>query len=104
MLLGDYFGKRPMILNLVYYKCPMLCSEVLSGLTSALKLKLDVGKDFEVLTVSFDPRETRRWPQPKSADLKRYGRPGAAAGLALSNRAAGVDRRADQGRWLPVPI
>ena len=80
--LGDYFGSKPMILNLVYYKCPMLCSEVLSGLTSALKpMKLDVGKDFEVLTISFDPRET---PQDATATgaqyLKRYGRPGAAQG------------------------
>ena len=79
--LGDYFGK-PMILNLVYYKCPMLCSEVLSGLTSALKsMTLDLGGDFEVLTVSFDPRET---PQDATAArakyLKRYGRAGAARG------------------------
>jgi len=80
--LGDYFGDRPMILNLVYYKCPMLCSEVLSGLTSALKpMKLDVGKDFEVLTVSFDPRETPPDAAAASAEyLKRYGRPGAARG------------------------
>ncbi len=80
--LGDYFGKRPMILNLVYYKCPMLCSEVLSGLTSALKpMKFDVGKDFDVLTISFDPRET---PQDATASkatwLKRYGHPGAEKG------------------------
>ena len=80
--LGDYFGSKPMILNLVYYKCPMLCGEVLTGLTRALKpMKLDVGNDFEVLTVSFDPRET---PQDASATsveyLKRYGRPGAAQG------------------------
>ena len=55
----DYFGQKPVILNLVYYKCPMLCSEVLSGLTSALKvLKFDVGNQFNVLTVSFNPRET----------------------------------------------
>jgi protein SCO1 len=80
--LGDYFGKRPMILNLVYYKCPMLCSEVLSGLTAALKpMPIDVGKDFDVLTVSFDPRET---PQDatgsKATWLKRYGHPGAEKG------------------------
>jgi protein SCO1/2 len=80
--LGDYFGGKPMILNLVYYKCPMLCSEVLSGLTSALKpMKLDVGKDFEILTVSFDPRETPQDAAATSAEyLKRYGRPGAAQG------------------------
>jgi protein SCO1/2 len=80
--LGDYFGKRPMILNLVYYRCPMLCGEVLSGLESALRvLKFDVGKEFDVLTVSFDPHETSEMASAKRAEyLKRYGRSGAAAG------------------------
>jgi protein SCO1/2 len=80
--LQDYFGKRPMILNLVYYQCPMLCGEVLSSLTSTLKiLKLDVGKDFDVLTVSFDPRETPEMAAAKKAPIiKRYGRAGAAEG------------------------
>ena len=80
--LGDYFGKRPMILNLVYYRCPMLCGEVLSGLESALRvLKFDVGKEFDVLTVSFDPHETSEMASAKKAEyLKRYGRSGAAAG------------------------
>jgi protein SCO1/2 len=80
--LGDYFGKRPLILNLVYYKCPMLCSEVLSGLTSALKpMKFDVGKDFDVLTVSFDPRETPQdATESKAKWLQRYGHPGAEKG------------------------
>ena len=80
--LGDYFGKKPVILNLVYYQCPMLCGEVLSGLESALRvLKFDVGKEFDVLTVSFDPRETPDMATKKKGEfLKRYGRPGAAAG------------------------
>jgi protein SCO1 len=80
--LGDYFGKRPMILNLVYYQCPMLCGEVLSGLVSSLRvLKFDVGKEFDVLTVSFDPRETPEMAAAKKAEyLKRYGRTGAAEG------------------------
>ena len=80
--LGDYFGKKPVILNLVYYQCPMLCGEVLSGLESALRvLKFDVGKEFDVLTVSFDPRETPDMATKKKAEfLKRYGRPGAEAG------------------------
>jgi protein SCO1 len=80
--LGDFFGKKPVILNLVYYQCPMLCGEVLSGLESALRvLKFDVGKEFEVLTVSFDPRETPDLATKKKAEfLKRYGRPGAADG------------------------
>jgi protein SCO1/2 len=80
--LGDYFGKKPMILNLVYYQCPMLCGEVLSGLESALRvMKFDVGKEFDVLTVSFDPRETPDMATKKKAEfLKRYGRPAAADG------------------------
>jgi protein SCO1 len=80
--LGDYFGKRPLILNLVYFRCPMLCGEVLSGLTTSLKvLKFDVGKQFDVLTVSFDPRETPEMAAEKKAEyLKRYGRPGAENG------------------------
>jgi len=92
--LGDYFGRKPMILNLVYYQCPMLCGEVLSGLESALRvLKFDVGKEFDVLTVSFDPKETPEMASSKKAEyLKRYGRPGAAQGWHfLTGPAASVD-------------
>jgi protein SCO1/2 len=80
--LADYFGQKPVILNLVYYKCPMLCSQVLIGLTGALKvLKFDVGHQFNVLTVSFNPRETPDLALATKADyLKRYGRAGAAEG------------------------
>jgi protein SCO1/2 len=80
--LADYFGQKPVILNLVYYKCPMLCSQVLIGLTGALKvLKFDVGNQFNVLTVSFNPRETPDLARATRADyLKRYGRAGAAEG------------------------
>lgn len=80
--LGDYFGRKSLILNLVYYQCPMLCGEVLSGLENALRvLKFDVGKEFYVLTVSFDPKETPEMAAAKKAEfLKRYGRPSAAAG------------------------
>jgi protein SCO1/2 len=80
--LADYFGKKPLILNLVYYNCTMLCGEVLAGLTGAMKLvKFDVGNQFDVVTVSFDPRETPAQAAAKKADyVKRYGRPGAAAG------------------------
>jgi protein SCO1/2 len=80
--LGDYFGRKPLILNLVYYQCPMLCGEVLSGLESALRvLKFDVGKEFDVLTVSFDPKETPEIATAKKAEyLKRYGRSSAAGG------------------------
>jgi protein SCO1/2 len=80
--LGDYFGKKPVVLALVYYTCPMLCNQVLNGLTSALDvLSFDIGKDFEVVTVSFDPRETPELARNKKQTyIDWYKRPGAAEG------------------------
>ncbi|MCU1302887.1 MAG: hypothetical protein JWQ87_3171 [Candidatus Sulfotelmatobacter sp.] len=80
--LGDYFGRKPMILNLVYYNCTMLCGEALAGLSSAMRLvKFDVGNQFDVITVSFDPRETTEMAAAKKKDyVGRYGRANAAAG------------------------
>ena len=57
--LGDYFGKKPVVLSLVYYQCPMLCNQVMNGMVTAFKvMAFQPGQDFEVVTVSFDPRET----------------------------------------------
>ncbi len=80
--LRDYFGQKPVILNLVYYKCPMLCSEVMSGLTRALKvIKFDAGNQFNVLSVSFNPNETPELAAASKAQyMERYGRPAAAKG------------------------
>src|SRR5580658_2299779 len=80
--LGDYFGRKPIILNLVYYNCTMLCGEALAGLASAMRLiKFDVSNEFDVVTVSFDPRETPDMAAAKKIDyVKRYGRPNAASG------------------------
>jgi protein SCO1/2 len=81
--LADYFGHgRPVILNLGYYQCPMLCSELLQGLVGSMKaLTFNIGKDFDVLTVSFDPRETTEIAAEKKRDMiKRYGRPNADQG------------------------
>ncbi len=80
--LRSFFGQRPVILTLVYYQCPMLCTQVLNGLVSAmLPLKLDAGRDFEIVTVSFDPSETPQMAAAKKAVyVRRYGRPGAAQG------------------------
>jgi len=80
--LGDYFGRKPLILNLVYYNCTMLCGEALAGLASAMRLiKFDVGNEFDVVTVGFDPRETPAMAAAKKIDyVKRYGRPNAASG------------------------
>jgi protein SCO1/2 len=80
--LQDYFGDRPVILSLVYYECPMLCTLVLNGLLRALRaLAFNVGEEFEVLTVSFDPRETPALAAAKKENyVGEYGRPEAAQG------------------------
>jgi protein SCO1 len=80
--IGEYFGKRPVILALVYYECPMLCTQVLNGLVSALGvMNFEAGKEFEVVAVSFNPREGPGLAsQKKAAYLERYGRPHTAAG------------------------
>lgn len=68
--LGDYFGKKPVVLILAYYKCPMLCSLVLSGATDAFKNSgFQLGNQFEALTVSFSPTET---PEMAAAAQKQY--------------------------------
>jgi protein SCO1/2 len=81
--LGQYFGNKPVILSLVYFQCPMLCSQVLAGLTGTLNgiVRFNVGRDFEVVTVSFDPRDTAKDAAAnKSSYLRRYRREGAEKG------------------------
>ena len=80
--LGELFGRRPVILAPVYYRCPMLCNQVLNGLTRSLKpLSLDAGKDFDVLAFSIDPAETPELAAKKKAGyLERYDRPGTDSG------------------------
>ena len=80
--LREYINGKPTILVLAYYDCPMLCTLVLNGLTSSLSdLKFDVGREFNVVTLSFDPREQPALAAAKKeVYVKRYGRAGAAAG------------------------
>jgi len=80
--LGDFFGKRPVVLALAYFDCPMLCTQVLNGMTAALKtLNFDAGRDYEVVVVSIDPRDTPRVAgDKKMAYVASYGRPQTAAG------------------------
>lgn len=83
--LGDYFGKeKPVILALVYYECPMLCNEVLNGLTGSLKgISFDVGKDFDVVAISFDARENDKpnlTKNKKEGYVERYNRAESANG------------------------
>ncbi|HEX2251798.1 MAG TPA: SCO family protein [Thermoanaerobaculia bacterium] len=81
--LGDYLdGERPVLLSLVYYECPMLCDLTLSGLAASMKpLTFDVGADFQVVSVSFDPGETPATAAAAEARyVPRYGRAGAEDG------------------------
>ncbi len=80
--LGDYLGERPAVLALVYYECPMLCTEVLNGLEVALKgMKYGVGQEFDVITVSIDPEESPELASTKKGfHIERLQREGAAAG------------------------
>ena len=65
--LGQYFGQRPVVLAFVYYDCPMLCTQVLNGMVESVRvLPFQLGKEYEVVTISFDPRET-----PKLAEKKK---------------------------------
>src|SRR5262249_26327532 len=92
--LSDYFGKRPLILTLNYYTCPMLCGEVLTGLTSAMKvLTFNLGKDYDIVTVSFDSRDTPEIARTKKAQyIRRYNRPGTEKGWHfLTGSQASID-------------
>jgi protein SCO1/2 len=96
--LGDYFGKeKPVILALVYYECPMLCNEVLNGLTGSLKgISFDAGKEFEVVAISFDARENGKpdlAKNKKASYLNRYARTGAENGWHfLTGTQSEIDR------------
>jgi len=92
--LASYFGKKPAILALVYYQCPMLCSEELNGLTSALQMvRYTPGKDFNIIVVSIDPSEgTDLAAAKKRTYVKRYGRPETANGWHfLTGTQANID-------------
>lgn len=81
--LGDYFKSgRPVILTFMYFRCPMLCSMVMDGATNAMtELKFDIGKDFDVVTISIDPRDKpEAAAEMKDKYVKRYGRLSAANG------------------------
>jgi protein SCO1/2 len=96
--LGDYFGNgKPVILALVYYECPMLCNEVLNGLTGSLKgISFDAGKDFDIVAISFDARENEKpdlAKNKKAGYLTRYGRADAENGWHfLSGTQSEIDK------------
>jgi protein SCO1/2 len=80
--LREFFGKKPVILAPVYFQCPMLCTQILSGLVSALKpLNLTPGDEFDVIAFSFDPAEKPPMASAKKKNyVKRYGRPESEPG------------------------
>lgn len=77
--LGEFFGKKPIILSLVYFECPALCTEVLNGeLRTMEAISLNLGRDFDAVTVSFEPKDTPALAKAKrDVYVGQYGRPGA---------------------------
>lgn len=80
--LGQYFREKPVVLALVYYECPGLCDLILNGLSHAMQqISLDVGSDYEVVTVSFNPKETWQLANAKKKNyIEKYNRSGAKEG------------------------
>jgi len=97
--LADYFSKgRPVVLSLVYYECPMLCNQILNGLVGTLEaVSFTPGQEFEVVTVSFDPRETPELAAAKKETyVRRYRRAGAEGGWHfLTGDKESIDRLAE---------
>src|SRR5262249_51528576 len=80
--LGDFFKGKPVVLSLVYYSCPMLCNQVLNGMLSSFRsVSFNIGEQFEVVTVSFDSRETPALAAAKKQTyIKAYNRPSGNGG------------------------
>jgi protein SCO1/2 len=97
--LREYFnGTRPVVLSLVFYECPMLCNQILNGLTGSLKgMSLKIGEDYDVLTVSFDARETAQLARrKKDTYVRSLNRPGAEKGWHfLTGDEANIKRLTD---------
>jgi protein SCO1/2 len=106
--LGDYFGKKPVVLVMTYFECPMLCTLVLNGLGKTLKtMSFEPGNEFEVVAVSFDPRDTPETAaKKKAAYVADYGRPATADGWHfLTGEQASIERVAKtvgfRYTWVP---
>jgi protein SCO1/2 len=96
--LGDLFRAKPVILALVYYECPMLCTQVLSGIDGSLTaLSFSAGKEFDIVVVSFDPGETPALAaERRKVFLNRYRRDGAESGVTfLTGRQEAISRLTD---------
>lgn len=96
--LRELIDGKPVLLNLVYYECPMLCNLTMDGLVRSVNnVTLDAGKDYTILTVSIDPSETPALAaQAKRSAIKRYSRSGAADGWHfLTGREESIRKLAD---------
>lgn len=96
--LADYFGEKPVVLTLVYYECPMLCTEILNGTLRAVRaMNFEVGREFEIVTVSIDPGEAPPLAAEKKAYYARaYGRSGGESGWHfLTGSADSIQKLAD---------
>lgn len=96
--LGEYFGRKPVLLNFVYYRCRELCPLLSDGLVRALRpISFDVGNQFDIVTVSFDPTDTATSAAAaKSEYIKKYRREGASAGWhVLTGEPAAIKALAD---------
>jgi protein SCO1/2 len=106
--LGQYFdGKHPVLLALVYYKCPILCSEELKGLTGALEMvSYRPGKDFQIVAISIDPTETPAIAASKKREyVTYYGHPDSASGWHfLTGQQAAIDAMAKATGFGYVPM
>jgi len=106
--LGDYFGRKPVVLVMTYFECPMLCTLVLNGLAQTLKtMNFEPGKEFDVVAVSFDPNDTpERAAKKKAAYVAEYGREATADGWHfLTGDEAAIARVATavgfRYKWVP---
>ena len=104
--LGKYFGKRPVVLALVYYECPMLCTQILNGMVRAAKvLTFTPGKDYDVVAISFDARETPETGAAEESGLHEGLRPsGDGRRLAFSDRRSGFDQARDGRGGIPLQV
>jgi protein SCO1/2 len=96
--LNDYFGSKPVILSLAYFECPMLCTMVLNGIVTAVRpLSFDIGKEFDVITVSINPKDTPELAaKKKQSYMRSYGRPGSEKGWHfLTGDEANIKKLAD---------
>ena len=104
--LGKYFGDKPVILVLAYYRCPMLCTQVLNGLVQGMReMPFTIGKEFRVVTVSFDPHETTEMAAAKKRTyVAQLWQARGRRGLAFSHRKSAVDLAADASGRLSLCV